>query len=133
ERANRHWNVVSPAFRVRDMGEQEGAPLVLRHTAKKLPAHQRMQFGVFVDGTIDANEKAFCLEVREMVLKIEPRMVGQADMVRGGGLIEHVETSVDTSSRATYHGHASISYSIWPLGCITLPVSPDLSLASSRS
>src|SRR5215471_6494519 len=78
------------------MGEQEGAPLVLRHTAKKLPAHQWMQFGVFVDGTIDADEKAFCFEIREMVLKIEPRMVAQADVARCGGLIEHVEASVAT-------------------------------------
>jgi aminocarboxymuconate-semialdehyde decarboxylase len=92
-----------------------------------------MQFGVFVDGTIDANEKAVCLEVREMVLKIEPRMVAQTDVVRGGGLIEHVETSVATDYRATYHGRASISYSISAPGCITVLASPGLSLASSRS
>jgi hypothetical protein len=34
-----------------------------------------------------------------MVLKIEPRMVAQADVVRCGGLIEHVEASVATGWR----------------------------------
>ena len=62
-----------------------------------------------------------------MVLKIEPWMVPQAEVVRGGGLIEHVETSVATGYRATYHDRASISYSIWPPGCITLHASPGLS------
>jgi len=92
-----------------------------------------MQFGVFVDRTIDANEKTFCLEIREMVLKIEPRMVAQADVVRSGGLIEHVEASVAPGWRATYHDGASISYSIWPPQCITLPAFPGLSPPSKRS
>ena len=82
-----------------------------------------MQFGVFVDGTIDADEKAFCLEIREMVLKIEPRMIAQAEVMRCGGLIEHVEASVAPGWRATYHDAAGISYSIWPPQCITLPAS----------
>src|SRR5438105_15649745 len=106
------------------MGEQERAPLILRHAAEKLPAHQWMQFGVFVDGTIDADEKAFCLEIREMVSKIEPRMIAQADVVRCGGLIEHGEASVAKGWRATDHDGAATRYSLPPPQCIILPACP---------
>jgi hypothetical protein len=47
--------------------------------------------------------------------------------VRCGGLIEHVEASVATGWRATYHDGAGISYSISPPQCITLPACPGLS------
>ncbi len=72
------------------MGEQERAPLVLRYAAQKLPAHQRMQLGIFVDGTVDANEKTVRLEIGQMILKIEPRAIPQSGAMRSGGLIEHL-------------------------------------------
>ena len=53
-----------------------------------------MQLGVLVDRTVDAHEQAVRLEIGEMLLEIEPRAVLQADAMRGGGLIEHVGTSV---------------------------------------
>ena len=54
QRADHDRNVVFAALGVGDVGEDEGAALVLRHAADELPAHQRMQLGVLVDRGVDA-------------------------------------------------------------------------------
>ena len=40
-----------------DVGEQEGAPLILGNATKKLAAHDRMKLGIFVDGLVDMKIK----------------------------------------------------------------------------
>ena len=79
ERADHDRNIVAPALGVRHMGEQEGAPLVLGHAAQELPAHQRMQLGILVDGAVDANEQTLRLKIGQMILKIEARGRRAAD------------------------------------------------------
>jgi hypothetical protein len=123
ERADHDRNIVAPALRIGHVREQERAPLVLRHAAKKLPAHQRMQLGVFVDGTVDANEQAVRLEIGQMILEIKPRAIPQSGAMRSGGLIEH-SGSTGIGPRATYHDPNAISYSICAARCITLSASP---------
>ena len=73
QRADRHRHVVAAAFAVRDVGEQKCAALVFAQAALELPAHQRMQLGVFVDRPVDAREQALGLEPRQMLLEIERR------------------------------------------------------------
>ena len=89
ERADHDRNIVTPALRVRHIGEQERAPLVFRHATEELPAHQRMQLGILVDGAIDANEQTIRLKIGQMLLEIEPRAVLQPAARRDGRLIEH--------------------------------------------
>src|SRR5262249_19252504 len=89
KRADHHRNVVPPALGVDHVGEQESAPLVLRDAAEELPAHQRMQLGILVDGAIDAEEQPVRLEIRQMLLEVEPRAFVQAGALRSDGLIEH--------------------------------------------
>ena len=88
ERAHGYGNVVAPAFRIDDVREEERAPLIFRYAAQELPAHQRMQLGVLVDGPVDADEKTLRLEVGKMLLEIEVRpagrlLLGNADRIIG--------------------------------------------------
>ncbi len=89
ERSHYDRDIVMPPLGVRHIGEKECASLVFGHAAQELPAHQRVQLGVLVDGAIDSHEEAPRLKVGEMVLKIEPRTVLQSALTRGSGLIEH--------------------------------------------
>src|SRR5215510_11169045 len=49
-----------------------------------------MQLGVFVDGTVNANEETVRLEIGQMLLEIEPRAIPQPGAMQSGGLIEHL-------------------------------------------
>src|SRR5260370_21379088 len=82
-----------------------------------------MQLGVFVDGTVDANEKAVRLKIGQMILEIKPRAIPQSGAMRSGGLIEH-SGSTGVEPRATYHDPNAISYSICAARCITPSASP---------
>ena len=76
ERADRDRNVVAPPGAVDDVGEQKGAALLLGEPALELPAHQRVQLAVFVDGVIDAGDQAARFEPAQMFLEIERRTAG---------------------------------------------------------
>ena len=76
ERADRDRNVVAPPGAVDDVGEQKGAALFLGEPALELPAHQRMQLAVFVDGVIDAGDQAARFEPAQVFLEIERRTAG---------------------------------------------------------
>src|SRR6185437_4403286 len=73
-----------------DVGENERAAFIFRHATDKLPAHQRVQLGILVDGCVDPLHEAQGIECSEMFLEIE---AGAA--ARGGlaaqvvGLVEH--------------------------------------------
>jgi hypothetical protein len=90
ERTDRDRNLVAAARCIDHVGEQERAPLLLVEPALELPAHQRMQLGVLIDGAIDAREQPFCLERGEMGLEIGRwsgrRLSGSA---RVGAHVEH--------------------------------------------
>ena len=58
QRADDNRHVVTPAVGIDDIGEQKSAALVFGNAAQKLAAHQRMQFGILVDGPVDANQQA---------------------------------------------------------------------------
>jgi hypothetical protein len=68
-----------------------------------------MQLGVFVDGTVDANEEAVRLKIGQMILEIEPRAIPQSGAMRSGGLIEHLgirfhrDWAARNLSRSEYH------------------------------
>ena len=76
ERADRDRNVVAPPGAIDDVGEQKGAALFLGEPALELPAHQRMQLAVLVDGVIDAGDQAARFEPAQMLLEIERRAAG---------------------------------------------------------
>ena len=90
QRADHDGNVVAPALGVDHVGEQERAPRTFGNAAQELPAHQRVQFGVLVDGPIDAHQQATRFEIGEMQLEVERR---PARLVLPGrevsGLVEH--------------------------------------------
>jgi hypothetical protein len=66
ERADRDRYVVAPPRRVGDIGEQKRAPLILLQSPLELPSHQRVQFGVFVDRAIDAQQQPTPFERAEV-------------------------------------------------------------------
>ena len=70
QRAHHNWHIVLAAFGIDDVGEKKCTPLVGRHAAEKLPPHQRMQFGVLIDRTIYAKQKALRFKVAQMRLQI---------------------------------------------------------------
>ena len=76
ERADRDRNVVAAAGAVDHVGEQKSAALVLGKPALELPAHQRVQLAVFVDGVVDAGDQAARFQPAQMFLKIERRTAG---------------------------------------------------------
>ena len=84
QRADHHRHVVFAALRIDDFGEQKRAPLVGGHAAEKLPAHQRVQLGILVDRTIDAQQETLLFKVAQMSLQIESRLL-VADAGRGAG------------------------------------------------
>ena len=90
QRADHDRNVVFAALGVGDVGEDEGAALVLGHAADELPAHQRMQLGVLVDRGVDALDQAGGFEIGEMILEIEARAgAGRTRTANFVGLVEH--------------------------------------------
>ena len=104
ERADHDRNIVATALGVRHIGKQEGAPLVLGNAAQELPTHQRMKFGILVDGAVDANQQTLRLKIGQMILKIEARAVVQPTAMRGGRLIEHLGSGFHpTCLRRAYH------------------------------
>jgi hypothetical protein len=75
------------------MGEQKRAALILGQTTLKLPAHQRVQFGILVDRSIDAGNQPLRLQGRQMLLKIERRPIGQTGAAGRRRNIEHDRSS----------------------------------------
>src|SRR5262249_23941521 len=73
ERADRDRKVVAAAGTVDHVGEQEGAPLALGEAGLEMPAHPRMQRGVLVDRTVDADQQPLRIERGEMGLEVERR------------------------------------------------------------
>ena len=73
KRANHDGHVVPPPLGIANVREQERPPLVLRDAAEELPAHQRVQLGVLVDGPVDAQEKTACCKISKMLLEVETR------------------------------------------------------------
>ena len=76
QRADHHRHVVFAALGVDDVGEQEGAALILRHAADELPAHQRDELGVLVDRPVDADEQPGGFQIGQMLLQVETRARG---------------------------------------------------------
>ena len=76
ERADRDRNVVAVAGAVHDIGEQKRAALLFGEPALELPAHQRVQLAVLVDGAVDAGHQAARFEAAQMFLEIERRTAG---------------------------------------------------------
>ena len=129
ERADHDRNIVAAALGVGHMREQERAALVLGHAAQELPAHQRMQLGVLVDGAVDANEQTLRLKIGQMILKIQTRTVVQSRAVRGGRLIEHLGSGFHpTCLRRAYHDRSaapSVTRSVATRSVATRSVAPD--------
>ena len=73
ERPDHNRNVVLAALGIDDVGEDKRPAFFLRHAADKLPAHQRVQLGVFINGCVDALDQAGGFEIGKMFLKIEAR------------------------------------------------------------
>ena len=90
ERADHDGHVVAPALGVDHVGEQEGAPRALGDAAEELPAHQRVQLGVLVDGAVDAHQQAARFEIGEMGLEVErgPARLVLPDRIVSG-FVEH--------------------------------------------
>ena len=76
ERADRDRNVVAPPGAVDHVGEQKGAALLLGQPALELPAHQRVQLAVLVDGVVDAGDQAARFQSAQVFLEIERRAAG---------------------------------------------------------
>ena len=56
QRADGDGNIVVAAVRVHHIGKKKCAALLLGNPADELPADQRMQFRIFIDGSVDANQ-----------------------------------------------------------------------------
>ena len=68
--ADHHRHVVFAAEPVGDVGEQEGLALGLVDAADELPAHQRMHFGVLVDGPVDSAQQPALFQRGDMLVQI---------------------------------------------------------------
>jgi len=68
--ADGHRHVVVVAAGVDHVLEQEGLALVLGDAAAELPAHQRVQLGVLVDGLAHANQQPALLEQLQVVVEV---------------------------------------------------------------
>jgi hypothetical protein len=89
ERSDRDRRVVAVAGGIDHMGEKKCPSLTLGEAALKLPAHQRVQFGVLVDRTVDAGDQPLRLERRQVLLEIQRRPIGKTGMAVRGRYIEH--------------------------------------------
>ena len=68
--ADRHRQVVAPALGVHHVGEEKRLAVRLADAAAILPAHQRMQLAVLVDGVIDAMEQPGAVEPRNVLVQV---------------------------------------------------------------
>src|SRR5262249_93883 len=74
ERADYNWNVIAPPAGVDDIGEEKGTAFIPANPAEELAAYQGVQFGVFIDRFVDANQEAIRVELGQVRLKIEARV-----------------------------------------------------------
>src|SRR5262249_61889277 len=81
------------ALSIGDVREQDRAPLVLRDAADELPAHQRVQLRVLVDGPVDADQETARLEIGQVLLQVEARAACGERSCRIARLVEHVGSS----------------------------------------
>jgi hypothetical protein len=102
ERADHHRHVVLATRAIGHVGEQESAARVFLQPALELPAHERMQLGVFVDRAIDAHDEALRFKQRKMLLKVLGRRVGRGLV----GDIEHFRSSCARRRQGTTCGNA---------------------------
>ena len=63
------------------MGEEEGLALIFGHAADELPAHQRLQLSVLVDGTVDAHQQPCGVQRGQMLVQITRGIGGCACVV----------------------------------------------------
>ncbi len=70
ERADDHRKRILAAAAVNDVGEQKGLALGFLDAADELPAHEWMQFRVFVDGTVYGQQQSPLLQCLEMLMQV---------------------------------------------------------------
>ena len=68
--ADHHRDIVFAPAPVDDVGEQEGLAVILVHAADELPAHQRMQFRIFVDRPVDGAQQAALVQRLQMLVQV---------------------------------------------------------------
>ena len=102
QRADRDRHVEAASIGADDVGEQEGAALILIEAALELPAHQRVEFGVLVDLAIDAHQESGGFEPRQVVLEVGRRAAALGRLGRLIraliGRVKHRDTSRQESS-----------------------------------
>ena len=89
QRADHHGDVEAAAPGIGDVGEQEGPPIGFRDAAAELPADQRMQLGILVDGLIDGHQKPGRVQRREMLLQVAISALRQFGRRRAAGGPRH--------------------------------------------
>ena len=70
DRADHDRHVVGAATAVDNIGEQKRLAVGLIEPTDELPAHQRMQFGILVDHTIDGEQQALLAQRVKMLVQI---------------------------------------------------------------
>ena len=60
-----------PSMGIDNVCEDECAAFIFGYSAQKLAAYERVQFRVFIDRAVDANEQTVRLELGQVRLKIE--------------------------------------------------------------
>ncbi len=65
-----HGEAVASAFGIHHLLEEEGFALLLRDAAPKLPAYQRVELRIFVDGDPDALEESAFFQRLEVVAQV---------------------------------------------------------------
>ena len=68
--ADHHGHVVFAPEAIHDIGEQKGLALGLVDAAHELPAHQRMQLAVLVDGPIHLHQQTRRAQRIEVVMQV---------------------------------------------------------------
>ena len=62
--------VVLASLAVGHIGEEERFAILLLDAAAKLPTHQRVHLGIFVDRTVDLDQQSCLIERSEMIVEI---------------------------------------------------------------
>jgi hypothetical protein len=91
-------HLVTVAVAVHDVLEQERLPLGLGDAATKLPAHQRVHLGVFVDGALDADQQASGLQRGEVFTQVGVAALGGARAHCGHSALPLGARSANSSS-----------------------------------
>ena len=68
--ADNNWDIVFFAFAIDHIGKQKCFAVWLGNATAKLPTYQGVKFSVFVDGSINGNEKPLLLKLGQVFVKI---------------------------------------------------------------